>query len=129
MRREFLTHPFGPVFDGRSRVLLLGSFPSPLSREQGFYYMNPRNRFWRVLSAVLEEPFAQTVCERRALCLSHGVALWDVLASCEIAGAADASISSPAANDIAGLLAQTQIGRVFATGQAAAKLYRRLCES
>jgi len=128
MRRESLTHPFGPVFDARSRVLVLGSFPSPLSRERGFYYMNPQNRFWRVLSAVLEEPFPQTVPERRALCLSHGVALWDVLASCEIAGAADASIARPAANDVAGLLAVTQIGRVFATGQTAAKLYRRLCE-
>ena len=128
MQREALVHPFGPVFDEGSRVLLLGSFPSPLSRQEGFFYGNPRNRFWPVLAAVFGEPAPQSIGEKRALCLAHGVALWDVLASCEIRGAADASIASPVPNDLAALICKTQIHAVFATGQAAAKLYRRFCE-
>ncbi len=128
MQREALVHPFGPVYDENARVLLLGSFPSPLSRQEGFFYGNPRNRFWPVLAAVFDEPLPQSIEEKRALCRAHGVALWDVLASCEIKGAADASIASPKPNDLAALIRKTRITAVFSTGQAAAKLYRRFCE-
>lgn len=123
-----VTHPFGPLYDENSRVLLLGSMPSPKSREQMFFYGHPQNRFWKVLSAVLGEEIPATIEEKRALCLRHGVALWDVLAYCEICGASDASIRNPAANDIASLLAKTKIRAVFATGAAAGKWYRLLCE-
>ncbi|MBS1314101.1 MAG: DNA-deoxyinosine glycosylase, partial [Clostridia bacterium] len=94
-----LYHSIDPVFDENSRILLLGSFPSPKSREAGFYYGHPQNRFWKVLSAVLSVPEPQSVEEKREMLLSHGIALWDVLASCEIDGASDASIRNAAAND------------------------------
>ena len=97
-------HTLDPVYDARSRVLLLGSMPSPKSRETGFYYGNPQNRFWRVLAAVLSADVPLSVAEKRALCLSRGVALWDVLAACRIRGAADASIREAKANDIGWLL-------------------------
>ncbi|MCI5801521.1 MAG: DNA-deoxyinosine glycosylase [Oscillospiraceae bacterium] len=127
MEREMVFHAFPPVWDPNSRVLILGTMPSPRSRENGFYYTHPQNRFWPVLSSVLGEPLPQNNEERRALALRRGVALWDVLASCEIRGADDGSISRPQPNDIAGLLARTGIRAVFTTGTKAAALYRRHC--
>ncbi len=128
MNTSLVTHPFGPLYNAHSRVLLLGSMPSPKSREQNFFYGHPQNRFWKVLSAVLDEPLPVTIEEKRALCLRRGVALWDVLASCEIAGASDASIKNPTANDFSPIFSQAKIRAVFTTGTAAGKLYRSLCE-
>jgi hypoxanthine-DNA glycosylase len=115
--------------------------PSPKSREVSFYYGNPQNRFWRVLAALWDEPVpgmgadgrllddVDAVNEaRRELCHRRHVALWDVLASCRIAGASDASISKPVANDVAGLLDGSRIARVITTGSTATRLYRRLVE-
>ena len=121
-----LYHSIDPVFDENSRILLLGSFPSPKSREAGFYYGHPQNRFWKVLSAVLSVPEPQSVEEKREMLLSHGIALWDVLASCEIDGASDASIRNAAANDFSRITSVAPIRKIFATGQTAAKLYRKL---
>jgi len=123
--RETVVHPLPPVYDAHSRVLVLGSMPSPRSRQEGFYYAHPQNRFWRVLAALFGEPPPQSNGERRALALRRGIALWDVLASCEISGASDASIRAPVANDIRGILAAAPIRAVFTTGAAAAALYRR----
>ena len=90
---ELVTHTLGPVWDSRSRVLILGTMPSPASRAQGFYYGHPQNRFWKVLAAVLEQQEPSATPEaRRAFVLQNGIALFDVLQSCEIVGAADASI-------------------------------------
>ena len=122
------THPFAPVWDENSRVLILGSLPSARSRQEGFYYGHPQNRFWRVLAAVFGAPVPQSVEEKTALLLSHGLALWDVAAACEIEGSADATIRSAEPNDIAGLLARCPTEKIFANGQTAAKLYRRLVE-
>lgn len=127
--RALVQHPLAPIYDPQSRVLLLGTMPSPVSRQQRFYYAHPQNRFWKTLCAVLGEPFCQTAEARRALCLRRGVALWDVLQSCAIRGAADSSIQDPVANDFAPLLQEAKIQAVFATGQTAARLYRKLCQS
>lgn len=120
-----VTHCFEPVYNARSRVLILGTMPSPASRENGFYYSHPRNRFWPVMAALLERPLPVTADEKRALCLEEGIALWDVLRSCTIDGASDASIRSPEVNDIPTLLARTHIRAVCTTGVAAARLYTR----
>lgn len=122
-------HNIPPLFDGNSRVLLLGSIPSPKSREAGFFYAHPQNRFWRVLSAVLDEPLPTSTEEKRALCLRHGVALWDTIASCEITGASDASIRNAVPNDIGALLRQAPIARIFATGGKSAALYRKFVQA
>lgn len=120
-----IVHTIPPVFDARSRVLILGTMPSTKSQEQGFYYGHPQNRFWRVLAAVLDEPEPETVAEKRTLLLRRKVALWDVLASCDIEGASDASIKNPVANDLAPILAGADIRAVFTTGGKAAALYRK----
>lgn len=119
------THPFPPVYDARSRVLVLGTFPSVKSRETGFYYGHPQNRFWRVAAGVFGEPPPDTIEAKRAFLLAHGVALWDVLASCEITGSADASIKHAEANDIGSFLRETGVARVLANGSAAYSLYMK----
>ncbi|WP_251212146.1 DNA-deoxyinosine glycosylase [Adlercreutzia murintestinalis] len=123
-----VVHPLAPICDASSRVLILGTMPSPKSREIGFYYGHPQNRFWKVMAAIFDEPVPQTNAEREALVLAHRVALWDVLASCSIKGAADGSITDCVPNDIASLLNTAPIRAVFCTGAKAADLYRRLCE-
>ena len=123
-----VTHEIKPVFDSRSRVLLLGTMPSPVSREQGFYYGHPQNRFWRVLAAIFDEPAPRTIEEKQDILLRHHIALWDVLASCEIEGASDASIRDAQPNDLARVFDVADICAVFATGTKAGELYHKLVE-
>lgn len=123
-----VSHEFGPVYNSESRVLVLGTIPSPRSREQGFYYGHPRNRFWKVLAAVFHEPAPQTVEEKRALALRRHVALWDVLARCTICGAQDASIRDEVPNDLNIILSKAEIRAIFCTGAKAADLYRKYCQ-
>lgn len=123
-----IAHPLQPVFDNRSRVLLLGTMPSPKSREIGFYYGHPQNRFWRVTAQLFDEPVATTNERRRDQMLRHHIALWDVLASCDIEGASDASISNAVANDFSAMFETAPIEAVFCTGAKSAELYTRLCE-
>lgn len=125
MERKWVGHTLEPVYDEQSRILMLGSIPSPQSRAVGFYYGNPRNRFWTVLSVLFGEPVPESVAEKRAMALRHGVALWDVLAGCEIAGASDASIRNPVGNDLSRILRAAPIRAIFTTGQKAGALYRQ----
>ena len=117
-------HPIAPVYDARSRILILGSFPSVKSREAMFFDGNPRNRFWKVLAAVLECPVPTTVEEKRRLLLDNGIALWDVIASCEITGSADSSIRNVVPNDLRPILEQADIKTIFANGKTAEKYFR-----
>lgn len=112
-----------------SRVLVLGSFPSPKSREQKFFYGHPRNRFWPVLSAVFNEPVPQTAEQKKELALRHHIAMWDTIASCEIKGASDTSIKHPVPNDLKSIIDRSQIKAVFCTGAASYKYYVKLCEN
>ena len=123
---EHIIHSIEPIFDAESRVLILGTMPSPKSREVQFYYGHPQNRFWRVLAAVLGEELPQSVPEKKAMLLRHRIALWDVLAECEITGASDSSIRNPVANDLYVSLDHAPVQAVFTTGATAWKLYTRL---
>ena len=129
-RPQTVEHGIGAVFDERSRVLVLGTMPSPKSREAAFFYAHPRNRFWPVMERLfgLEEGSLPDADSRRRFLLEHRIALWDVLASCTIEGASDASIRDPAPNDLSAILDAAPISQVFCTGATAARLYRRLCE-
>lgn len=131
-----ITHPLPPVWTPESKVLLLGTMPSPKSRELGFFYMHPQNRFWRVLPQVLGENLAlpnkapdtqSAIEERRDFLLRHNLALWDVLASCQIKGAADSSIRREIPNDFSRILSESKIHHVFFTGQTAAALWKKHC--
>ena len=121
-------HPLEAVFDSNSRVLVLGTMPSPKSRETGFYYNHPQNRFWKVMAALFDEPIPETNDEKRGLVLRHGIALWDVLAECTIEGASDGSIADCVPNNIGSLLAKAPIEAIFCTGAKAAELYDRYCK-
>ena len=125
--RTHVSHEFPAVYDRSSRVLLLGSIPSPKSREVGFYYGHPQNRFWKVLAAVLGEPLPETIPQKKAMLKKHHVALWDVLDSCTIVGASDLSIEDPVVNNIKDLVEKSKVTRIFCTGATAHKLYQKLC--
>lgn len=126
--REHIVHSIPPTYDERSRVLVLGTMPSPRSREEGFNYGHPQNRFWRVMAALAHEPVPSTNERKRDFCLRHHIALWDVLAECDIEGASDASITSAVPNDLTIITRAAPIEAVFCTGARAYELYTRLCE-
>lgn len=120
-----ITHPFQPVFDEKSRILILGSFPSVKSREGEFYYHHPQNRFWRVISSLFQEELPITIPEKKSLLLRHQLALWDVVESCEITGSSDSSIRNVVCNDISSILKLAQIRCIIANGSTADRLYCR----
>ena len=126
---QHIEHGIPPVFDERSEVLVLGTMPSPKSREAAFFYGHPQNRFWRVLAALFDEPVPEDNAERADLLLRHHIALWDVLESCDIRGASDASIANPHPNDLSRVLEKAPVRRVFCTGAAAGRYYAKLCEA
>lgn len=128
MTIQTVCHPLPPIFDGQSRICILDTMPSPASRKCGFYYGHPQNRFWRVISALLNEPLPTDNDSKKQMLLKHKIALWDVLTQCTIQGADDASIANPVPNDIASLICQTHITHIFTTGTKAHKLYTSLCE-
>ena len=119
-------HPFPPVYDKNSKILILGSFPSVKSREEMFFYGHKQNRFWRVIAEVLEQNLPVTVNEKRNLLIDGGIALWDVIASCEINGSSDTSIKNVEVNDISKIFSEADIRRVFVNGKTAEKYYNRL---
>ena len=118
-------HTIEPVYNSDSRVLILGSFPSVKSREQQFFYGHPQNRFWRVVAGVFDCPVPQTVPEKKALLLGHGIAVWDVIASCTISGSSDASIRDVVPNDISGILEAADIRKIYANGAKSYELYQK----
>ena len=128
MTSTHVIHEIKPVYNKNSRVLLLGTMPSPKSRETGFFYGHPQNRFWKVLALLFDEPTPETIEEKRDLCLRHHIALWDVVSSCDIEGASDASIKNAKPNDLAQILNAAPIQAVFTTGTKAGQLYKKLCE-
>ena len=118
-----IAHPFPPLYNEESRVLILGSFPSVKSREQAFFYGHPQNRFWKVIAAVTGQKVPATIEEKRALLLNNGIAVWDVIASCEIEGSADSTIKDVKANDISRILDHADIKTIFVNGKTAKKYY------
>lgn len=118
-------HPFPPVYNSESRILIVGTFPSVVSRQQNFYYGNPNNRFYRVLAALFDAGVPQTVAEKRQFLLDCHVAVYDVLASCVIQGSSDASIREARPNDFGPLFAGAPIACVYANGRTAHKLYEQ----
>ena len=122
---ERVTHTFAPVFDDASQILILGSFPSVKSREQQFYYGHPQNRFWKLLALLLSENCPSTIPEKKDLLLHHHIALWDVIASCDIIGSSDSSIRNVIPADIGSILSSAPVAAVFANGATAYRLYQK----
>lgn len=108
---------------------MLGSFPSVLSRANDFYYGNPQNRFWRVMASCLGEPTPTSIAEKREMLLAHGVALWDVIASCDIRGSSDASIKNVVPVDVARVTSAAPIEAILCNGATSGRLYHRYLEA
>ncbi len=123
-----IMHPFGPLYNSHSRVLILGSFPSVRSREQQFFYGHPQNRFWKVISVLYGEQVPVTIPEKKKLILSHGLALWDSIASCVITGSSDASIRDVRANDLRVILDHCPIEKIFCNGRKSHEMYQRFIQ-
>ena len=125
---KLLFHELPPFFEKDSETLILGSFPSPKSRECGFYYGHPQNRFWKTLAAVFKEEIPVNIEEKKEFLRRQKIALWDVIASCEIKGAEDGSIRRAKANDLSVILNAAAIRKILTTGKTAFCLYQTLCE-
>lgn len=118
-------HPIPALWDAGSRILILGSFPSVKSRETAFFYGHPQNRFWRVCAAAVGTPVPASIAEKKAFLHENHIALWDVIASCEIVGSSDASIKNAVANDIRPILCGADIAEIYVNGKTAAALYEK----
>ncbi len=128
MEYEHIVHPFPPLFDADSEILILGSLPSVKSREQMFFYGHPQNRFWPLLARLLREPEPHTVEEKKQLVLKHHIALWDTIFSCDIIGSGDSSIRNVVPTDLKPVVRGSKIERIFCNGQTSWKYYRRYQE-
>ncbi|WP_263833888.1 DNA-deoxyinosine glycosylase [Sulfurospirillum oryzae] len=124
-----MQHPFEPIYNKHSNVLILGTFPSVKSREQSFYYGHPQNRFWKVIASLTQTPSPITIEAKKDMLLKHGIAIWDVIQSCEITGSSDSSIKNVVPTDFSNILAQSNITRIYANGATAYKLYQTYCET
>lgn len=118
-----LVHPIPPLYDGNSKILILGSFPSVKSREARFFYGHPQNRFWRVISDILGESCPETLEQKRKLLLKHNIAAWDVIRSCDIEGSSDSSIKNVTPNDLSVILNNAKIKQIFVNGRTAYKYF------
>ena len=121
-------HSIPPVFDERSRILILGSFPSVKSRETGFFYGHPQNRFWKVLAEVFNDPVPVSIEEKRSFLLKNHIAVWDVIHSCDIEGSSDSSIRNVEPNDLRKILKRAKIKAIYVNGRTAEKYYLKYIE-
>ena len=124
---QHITHEFEPIFDERSRVLILGTLPSVKSREGQFYYHHPQNRFWKVLAKICKTEPPATIAEKKAMLLEHGIAIWDVVQSCDIIGSSDSSIKNVTPADLSVILRQASVKTIFLNGGKAWDLYQKYC--
>lgn len=122
---EHITHNFEPIYDQESRILILGTLPSVKSREQQFYYGHPQNRFWKLLAALTERETPRTIEEKKLFLLEHHIAIWDVIAQCDIIGSSDSSIKNVVPTDLNQILKQASIDQIFANGGKAYQLYMK----
>ena len=122
---QHVKHTFEPIYEEKSKILILGSLPSVKSREQGFYYGHPQNRFWKVLARLLEWEEPNTIEEKKRMLLENRIAIWDVLESCDIQGSSDSSIKNPVPADIPGLLKKTKIEKIYVNGTTAGTYYKK----
>ncbi len=125
MKKSIIVHPIEPLFDEHSRILILGTFPSPRSREGEFFYHHPQNRFWKVMAYLTDFPVPETIAQKKAMMLGNGIAVWDVIQICRITGASDSSIRDVVPTDLSIILDHAPIERIFANGAKAYDLYMK----
>ena len=124
---QHIVHPIPPFYDETSKILVLGSFPSVKSRESGFFYGHPQNRFWKVMAALFSEEVPRTVPEKAALLKRHRIAAWDSVFSCDIEGSSDSSITNVVPSDLSEIFRTADIRAVFTNGKKSHEVYTRYC--
>ena len=122
------THPFQPIFDKNSKILILGSFPSVVSRKFGFYYANPQNRFWRVLAGILNAPLPKSMDEKINFLLAYRIAIYDAAISCEIKGSSDAKMTAVTPANLEPIFKTANITQVYANGGKAYEICKKYLE-
>ncbi|MBR0121661.1 MAG: DNA-deoxyinosine glycosylase [Clostridia bacterium] len=120
-----VVHNIPPVFDKNSEILILGSFPSVKSRETKFFYGHKQNRFWKIVAEIFDCTVPQTVNEKKRFLIENHIALWDVIAQCEITGSSDLSIKNAEANNLDIILNSANIKKIFVNGKTAEKYYNK----
>ena len=120
-----VTHPFDPLYDANSKILILGSFPSVQSRKNCFYYSHPQNRFWRLLAKLYQAPLPASIEEKKAFCLSKNIALFDAVFSCDIISSSDSSMKNVVPSDLSRVISSSRISRVFCNGKTSAFYYNK----
>ncbi len=118
-----IEHPFEPIYSKESNILILGSFPSVISRKQNFYYAHPQNRFWKLIAAIYNSEKPTTIEEKKKLILDNKLAIWDSIKSCDIIGSADSTIQNIEVNDINSLINKTSINKVIFNGRKSFETY------
>ena len=121
-------HKIPPVYNKNSQILILGSFPSVKSREGRFFYHPKQNRLWKVLSTIVNDVLPETIDEKKDFLLKNHIAVWDVIASCDIEGSSDSSIKNAVPNDFSDILKAAPIRKIYTNGGTAYKLYHKYCE-
>ena len=122
-----ISHPFNPIYNFKSKILILGSFPSVKSREVNFYYGHPQNRFWKILSNIFKENIDDNISSKKDFLLEHNIALWDIIQNCDINASSDASIKNPKVNDINELITKSNIQTIFCNGNTSYKIFKKFC--
>lgn len=129
MKTNNAKHNIKPIYDNESKILILGSFPSVKSREAQFYYHHKQNRFWKILSNVYDDSLPETIEEKEVFLKNHHIALWDVIASCDIVGSSDSSITNIVINDIDKIIKESNIKHIYLNGNKACELYVKYCSN
>ncbi len=120
-----ISHPFEPVYDNNSKILVLGSFPSIKSRENNFYYGHPQNRFWKILENIFDEKIDNSIQNKKEFLLKHNIALWDTIKSCDIQSSSDSSIKNAIPNDIENIIKNTNISSILCNGNISYKIFNK----
>ena len=123
-----IIHPIPPTYDRNSRILILGSFPSVKTREVGYFYGHPQNRFWKVVASIFQEPVPMTVPERHDFLIRNRIAVWDSIHQCTIIGSSDASIRDVVPNDLSPILSGAPIEQIYCNGRKSWEMYHRYIE-
>lgn len=114
---------FDPVYDQNSKILILGSFPSVISRKEGFYYGNKQNRFWKMIAKAFDVEIPTSIEQKRNLALANNIALWDIVCECEIKGSMDKDIKNYKVIDISKILDKANIKKILLNGETAYKIF------
>ncbi len=122
---QTILHPLKPLYNQDSKILILGSFPSIKTREYGFFYGHPQNRFWPILEVLFNEELTRDIEQRREFILKNKIALYDSIYQCDIIGSSDASIQNVVPSDLSEVFENADIKQVFCNGATSYKYYKK----